>query len=151
MRFESKALYPFLPLDYCDLVSLKELKDFLRLEHNELDDEITELLKSGVNLFQNTTNRVLLRQKALLSVSDERVFLAPFNAILKADFKGSIDTKGDVFSVCGSGSFELDLGYENIPFELKSWLKNYVLNAFENKPLPRLSDVLLNRYKIRFF
>lgn len=141
------------PFDEAPLISLDELKSFVRLDYDSFDAALLEFLEAGISEFQARTKRILKRSKASVILNDERVYFAPLNAILRADFIGTLDTKGDLFLAQGRGEFLLDLGYEpqNLEAEIKLWLKNYVLCAFENQALPKMSDKLISRYAIRLF
>lgn len=86
-----------------------------------------------------------------LNFFNERVILAPFNALKNANFKAEFKTNGGVLYAIGCGNMIVNLGFEELPQDIKLWLKNYVLMAFDGVSMPKISSALITRYKIAYF
>ncbi|EAI1236634.1 phage gp6-like head-tail connector protein [Campylobacter lari] len=133
------------------LINIKELREFLRIDSEVFDESIKQSLKAAITEFENRTNRILIKNNYEISFFNERVVLAPFNSLENAQFKAEFKTNSNVLYCEGSGRMIVNLGYEELPEDIKLWLKNYCLHAFENTSFPNISKALINRYKISFF
>lgn len=134
-----------------ELIELEELRAFLRLDNDVFDENLKDFLKAGVNEFEARTNRILVLNDYELEFFNERVILAPFNALKNANFKAEFKTNGGVLYVSGRGLLVANLGFEELPQDIKLWLKNYVLMAFDGASMPKISSSLIARYKIAYF
>ncbi|AJC87796.1 head-tail connector protein [Campylobacter insulaenigrae] len=133
------------------LVDIKELREFLRIDSDVFDENLNQSLKAAITEFENRTNRILVKNNYEISFFNERVVLAPFNSLENAQFKAEFKTNSNVLYCEGSGRMIVSLGYDIAPEDIKLWLKNYCLHAFENTNFPNVSKALINRYKITFF
>ncbi|TEY00363.1 phage gp6-like head-tail connector protein [Campylobacter sp. US33a] len=134
-----------------ELIDIKELRAFLRLDSDVFDENLKQFLKAGAHEFETRTNRILTLNDYEVDFFNERVILAPFNALKNANFKAEFKTDGGVLYVIGCGNMIVNLGYENLPQDINLWLKNYVLMAFDGANMPKISSELIRRYKITYF
>ncbi|HDZ5006185.1 TPA: phage gp6-like head-tail connector protein [Campylobacter jejuni] len=134
-----------------ELIDIEELRAFLRLDSDVFDENLKHFLKAGVNEFEARTNRILVLNDYEVEFFNERVILAPFNALKNANFKAEFKTNGGVLYVVGNGNLVANLGFEELPQDIKLWLKNYVLMAFDGASMPKISSALVTRYKIAYF
>ncbi|UWJ04512.1 head tail connector [Campylobacter phage PC10] len=131
-----------------ELIDIQELRDFLRIDSDVFDANLKQFLKAGMNEFETRTNRILALNDYEVEFFNERVILAPFNALKNANFKAEFKTNGGVLYAIGCGNMIVNLGFEELPQDIKLWLKNYVLMAFDGVSMPKISSALITRYKI---
>ncbi|AJC94148.1 phage gp6-like head-tail connector protein [Campylobacter volucris] len=133
------------------LVDIKELREFIRIDSDVFDENLKQFLKAAIAEFESRTNRILIKNDYEITFFNERVVLGPFNCLKNADLKAEFKSNCNVLYCNGSGNMIVSLGYEIPPEDIKLWLKNYCLHAFENTSFPNISKALINRYKITFF
>ncbi|TKX30650.1 head-tail connector protein [Campylobacter estrildidarum] len=134
-----------------DLISIEELRTFLRLDSDVFDENLKQFLKAGISEFQTRTNRILISNIYRIEFYNERVILAPFDTLINANFNAEFRTNLNILYCIGSGKMDVKLGYEELPQDIKLWLKNYVLTAFDGASMPKISNALVSRYKVAFF
>lgn len=134
-----------------ELIDIEELRAFLRLDSDVFDKNLKHFLKAGVSEFEARTNRILVLNDYEVEFFNERVILAPFNVLKNANFKAEFKTNGGVLYAVGCGNMIVNLGFEELPQDIKLWLKNYVLMAFDGANMPKISSTLITRYKIAYF
>ncbi|EAH9280940.1 phage gp6-like head-tail connector protein [Campylobacter jejuni] len=134
-----------------ELIDIQELRDFLRIDSDVFDANLKQFLKAGMNEFETRTNRILALNDYEVEFFNERVILAPFNALKNANFKAEFKTNGGVLYAIGCGNMIVNLGFEELPQDIKLWLKNYVLMAFDGVSMPKISSALITCYKIAYF
>ncbi|TKX32384.1 head-tail connector protein [Campylobacter aviculae] len=134
-----------------ELIAIEELRAFLRIDSDVFDENLKQFLKAGISEFETRTNRILILNDYEVEFFNERVILAPFNALKNANFKAEFKTNSGVLYVSGNGNLIVNLGYEELPQDIKLWLKNYVLMAFDGASMPKISNALVSRYKVAFF
>lgn len=134
-----------------ELIDIQELRDFLRIDSDVFDANLKQFLKAGMNEFETRTNRILALNDYEVEFFNERVILAPFNALKNANFKVEFKTNGGVLYAIGCGNMIVNLGFEELPQDIKLWLKNYVLMAFDGASMPKISSALITHYKIAYF
>ncbi|EIL0972206.1 phage gp6-like head-tail connector protein [Campylobacter jejuni] len=69
-----------------ELIDIQELRDFLRIDSDVFDANLKQFLKAGMNEFETRTNRILALNDYEVEFFNERVILAPFNALKKCKF-----------------------------------------------------------------
>lgn len=133
-----------------ELISLDEFKLWARIDNDEEDELLLELIKSGIEFFEIKTNQVLKRAKFTLLLENEKTFYPPCDEIQTS---GEIDVKTEFNSVCFSGSGRVSFisGFKETPLMIKLWIKNFALNLYEKRINDYKNDAVINFYKIKEF
>ncbi len=140
-----------IPLKNDKLISVDEFKLWARIDNDEEDELLDELLESAINFFELKTNRVLKRAKFKAVLENEKVFFAECDEI--KILSGDIEIKTEYGATCFSRSGEVSFvcGYEKVPLMIKLWIKNFALNLYENRVNDYKNDTVISYFRIKEF
>ena len=133
------------------LIALDEFKLWARIDHDEEDELLSELINQAVHFFEIKTNRVLQRAKFKAVLENEKVFFAECDEI--KILSGDIEIKTEYGATCFSRSGEVSFvcGYEKVPLMIKLWIKNFALNLYENRVNDYKNDTVISYFRIKEF
>lgn len=133
------------------LIALDEFKLWARIDHDEEDELLSELINQAVHFFEIKTNRVLQRSKFKAILQNEKVFFDECDEI--KILSGDIEIKTEYGATCFSRSGEVSFvcGYEKVPLMIKLWIKNFALNLYENRVNDYKNDTVISYFRIKEF
>lgn len=138
-----------------DIISLQSAKDFLVVDYDDRDQEITRHIKAAVAWIERYTKVMLYQRDKTYTLNGCSLEIYDFPLTISGDWK----TKGNVLSTTVYGqagdSFTASVGYDtadSVPTPLIEAAYKLILYLFENKDvytavLPMDVQVLVNQYR----
>lgn len=110
-------------MSYLDVITLKQAKDYLRVDSEDSDAEITRMIKSALSLIEKQTNIILYdRNKNYIYHSGVvRVYDYPINSTTSTTHTSEDFGLYTTYCDAESKTIEINVGHDDptdIPFEL---------------------------------
>lgn len=139
------------PLSNEYIIDIDDFKLWARIDNDEEDILLDELIQTAINFFETNTNQVLQRTKFNLSLQNEKAFFPQCYDIKIISGSIEVQTEFNYTRFNGSGEVSFICGFDELPPIITLWIKNFALNLYENRVNNYKNDAVINFYKIKEF